>query len=74
MTTEPEDERQDEEEDLSQFEHIMPPDAPFEDGFNMKTIWATLFVGLIMLPGAIYLGLVTGQSMAGASECCPRAD
>jgi hypothetical protein len=58
----------DEPEDLSQYESIMPEDAPFEDGFNWKTIWATLFVGFVMLPGAIYLGLVTGQSMAGASE------
>ena len=47
---------------------IMPEDAPYESGFNMKTLWAALFVGFIMLPGAIYLGLVTGQSMAGASE------
>lgn len=64
MATEPRDDR----EDLKQYESIMPEDAPFEDGFNLKTIWATLFVGVVMLPGAIYLGLVTGQSMAGASE------
>ena len=64
MATKPRDEH----EDLSQYESIMPEDAPFEDGFNLKTIWAMLFVGLVMLPGAIYLGLVTGQSMAGASE------
>ena len=66
LATEPKD--QEKKEDQSQYEHIMPEDAPFEDGFNMKTIWATFFVGLIMLPGAIYLGLVTGQSMSGASE------
>lgn len=47
---------------------IMPEGAPYEPGFNMHTFWAALFVGFIMLPGAIYLGLVTGQSMAGASE------
>jgi len=47
---------------------IMPEGAPFEEGFNIKTLWACLFVGIVMLPGAIYLGLVTGQSMAGASE------
>ena len=64
MATEPRDDR----EDLKQYESIMPDDAPFEDGFNLKTVWATLFVGVVMLPGAIYLGLVTGQSMAGASE------
>ena len=47
---------------------IVPEDAPYESGFNVKTVWASLFVGFIMLPGAIYLGLVTGQGMAGASE------
>ncbi|MSS73715.1 MAG: peptide transporter [Candidatus Latescibacteria bacterium] len=43
-------------------------DTPFEEGFNLKTIWGALFVGFVMLPGAIYLGLVTGQSMAGGAE------
>jgi hypothetical protein len=47
---------------------IMPADAPFEVGFNSKTFWAALFVGFVMLPGAIYLGLVTGMSMAGGAE------
>ena len=47
---------------------IVPEGTPYESGFNIKTVWASLFVGFIMLPGAIYLGLVTGQSMAGASE------
>ena len=65
MATEP---RDNEQEEQAQYEHIMPPDAPYEDGFNMKTIWAVFFVGLVMLPGAIYLGLVTGGNMAGASE------
>ncbi len=47
---------------------IMPEDAPFEAGFNMKTVWAALFVGFVMLPGAIYLGLMTGSPLAGAAE------
>ncbi|MBF8280205.1 MAG: hypothetical protein HW385_1637 [candidate division NC10 bacterium] len=42
--------------------------TPFESGFNLKTLWGALFVGFVMLPGAIYLGLVTGQSMAGGAE------
>jgi hypothetical protein len=42
--------------------------GPFQPGFNMKTVWAAIFVGFVMLPGAIYLGLVTGQSMAGGAE------
>ena len=40
----------------------------FEDGFNLKTIFGALFVGFIMLPGAIYLGILTGQPIAGAAQ------
>jgi len=47
---------------------LLPADAPFESGFNLKTVWASLLVGFVLLPGAIYLGLVTGQSMAGGAE------
>lgn len=61
MATDPQRQREDQ-------YSIMPEDAPFEEGFNIKTLWACFFVGIVMLPGAIYLGLVTGQSMAGGSE------
>jgi len=47
---------------------IVPEGTQFEPGFNMKTVWGALFVGFVMLPGAIYLGLMTGQSMAGGAE------
>ena len=47
---------------------LIPENLQFEPGFNIKTLWAALFVGFVMLPGAIYLGLVTGQSMAGGAE------
>jgi len=46
---------------------IMPEDAPYEHGFNMTTVWGALFVGFIMLPGAIYLGLVMGQGLGGGA-------
>ncbi|MCP4642271.1 MAG: peptide transporter [bacterium] len=41
--------------------------APYADGFNMKAIWAALFIGIIMLPGAVYLALLTGQGIGGAA-------
>ncbi|MEI6499913.1 MAG: peptide transporter, partial [Armatimonadota bacterium] len=40
----------------------------FESGFDIKSIVGALFVGFIMMPGAIYLGLVVGQSMGPAAE------
>ncbi len=40
----------------------------FEEGFTAKTIVGALFVGFIMLPGALYLGLVAGQGLGPAAE------
>lgn len=40
----------------------------FEEGFTWKVVVGAFFVGLIMLPGAIYLGLVAGQSLGGAAQ------
>jgi hypothetical protein len=40
----------------------------FKDGFDLKTVLGALFIGFIMMPGSIYLGLVVGQSMGPAAE------
>src|SRR5919107_1059668 len=40
----------------------------FIDGFSWRTVFGALFIGLIMMPGAIYLGLVAGQGMGPAAE------
>jgi hypothetical protein len=40
----------------------------YEDGFSSKTIVGALFVAFIMLPGALYLGLVAGQGLGPAAE------
>ena len=40
----------------------------FQEGFTIKTLIGTLFVGLIMMPGAIYLGLVAGQGLGPAAQ------
>jgi len=47
---------------------IVPEGAPYEWGFSWNTVFAALFVGFVMMPGAIYLGLITGQTMAGAAD------
>ncbi len=41
---------------------------PFQEGFNVKTVLAALFIGFVMLPGAIYLGLITGAGIGGAAQ------
>ena len=40
----------------------------FEEGFTGKVMLGALFVCLIMLPGAIYLGLVAGQGLGSAAQ------
>jgi hypothetical protein len=44
-------------------EHVI-----YEEGFTGRTIIGALFVAFVMLPGAIYLGLVSGASLGSASE------
>jgi len=41
---------------------------PFYEGFNYRTILAALFIGFIMLPGSIYLGLISGGGLGGAAQ------
>src|SRR2546425_3549115 len=40
----------------------------FEDGFTVKTVIGAFFVGFVMLPGALYLGLVAGEGLGPAAE------
>ena len=43
-------------------------ETQFEDGFSGKSVVGALFVAFIMLPGALYLGLVAGQGLGPAAE------
>lgn len=47
---------------------IVPEGTPYEEGFNIKTLWGALFVGLVMMPGVIYLGLIMGVGLGGAAQ------
>ncbi|HZT44334.1 MAG TPA: hypothetical protein VFA07_19365 [Chthonomonadaceae bacterium] len=52
----------------TQEEGVEGQEVPFEDGFSGKSILGALFVAFIMLPGALYLGLVAGQGLGPAAE------
>lgn len=53
--------------ELEQYRNLLKPPATFEDGFSWTTIAGILFCGLIMLPGSIYLGLMTGGTIGSAA-------
>lgn len=42
--------------------------GPYIDGFSMRTVLGALFVSIVMMPGAVYLGLVAGQALGSAAE------
>ncbi|MBM4041249.1 MAG: hypothetical protein FJ290_22330, partial [Planctomycetes bacterium] len=44
---------------------IVPEGTPFQWGFSWNIVVAALFVGFVMMPGSIYLGLITGQTYGG---------
>lgn len=45
---------------------VTPPDS-FSEGFSWSTVAGALFCGLVMFPGGIYLGLLSGLGMTGAA-------
>ncbi len=55
-------------EELAEYRDLMTVPDRYEEGFGWKTILGALFIGLVMVPGTIYLGLVVGQSMGSAAE------
>ena len=46
---------------------VATPDT-FEDGFNLRTFVGVLFVAIVMMPTAIYLGLTMGLGLGPAAE------
>jgi len=54
--------------ELELYRGLMDYPEKFEDGFDMKTVLGALFVGFVMMPGAIYLGLLAGMTLGPAAE------
>ncbi len=55
-------------QELELYRGLMDQPEEFEDGFDYKTILGALFVGFVMMPGGIYLGLLAGQTIGAAAE------
>jgi hypothetical protein len=53
--------------ELERYRTLLETPTEFKDGFGWTTVVGIFFCGLIMMPGAIYLGLMTGGDMASAS-------
>ena len=40
----------------------------YEDGFSLRVVLGVVFVGLVMMPGSIYMGLIAGQTLGPAAQ------
>ena len=57
-----------EDQELEEYRSLMEEPTEFIDSFDWKTVVGAFFIGLVMMPGSIYLGLVAGQTMGPAAE------
>ena len=57
-----------EDKELSSFRDLMKVPEVFADGFGGKTFVGALFLGLLMMPGSMYLQLVVGEGMGPAAR------
>jgi len=55
-------------QELEEYRSLLEPPDKYEEGFNIKTVLGALFIGFVMMPGSIYLGLVAGQNLGPAAE------
>ena len=53
--------------ELDQYRGLLETPTEFKDGFGWATVIGIIFCGLVMIPGSIYLSLMTGGSMGSAA-------
>ncbi len=54
--------------ELEEFRAVMEVPSTFEEGFKWSSLVGALFVGLLMVPGSIYMGLLAGVGIGGAAQ------
>ncbi len=54
--------------ELEEFRQVMEVPTTFEDGFNWTSLIGAIFIALLMVPGAIYMGLLAGVGNIGSAS------
>ncbi len=54
--------------EIEEYRDLMATPAAFEEGFTLRTILGVLFISVVMVPGNMYLSLMTGGSLGAAAE------
>lgn len=55
-------------QEYEDFRTLLPTPTEFKSGFGWATIAGLIFCGLVMIPGSIYLGLMTGGQLGPAAS------
>lgn len=55
-------------QELEEFRQVMEVPSTFEDGFSWTALMGAIFVALLMVPGAIYMGLLAGVENIGPAS------
>lgn len=54
--------------ELEEFRRLLEVPATFDEGLTLASFLGTLFVALVMVPGALYMELVAGAGLGGAAQ------
>jgi hypothetical protein len=54
--------------ELESFRSMMEVPDTFVDGFNLRSLLGAVFIGLVMVPGAMYISLLAGQGIGPAAQ------
>ena len=54
--------------EVEEFRSLMSVPSRFEEGFNWITLLGAVFIALLMVPGALYMGLLAGQGIGPAAQ------
>lgn len=57
-----------EDKELQEYRDLLEPPEKFEDGFGWKSVIGAIFIGFLMMPGSMYLGLVVGTGIGPAAR------
>ena len=57
-----------EDKELELYRSIMETPDTFEEGFTIKAVAGAFFCGIVMIPGSIYLSLLSGTNMNVAAS------
>jgi len=54
--------------ELEQYRSLMEPPGQFDDGFSWASLVGAMFIGFLMVPGSIYMGLLAGVGVGPAAQ------